>query len=154
MMRARRDYEAEELSAKLFSGLSEEYQAEIADAQGAVERLTARLAEVEESVPVDQMDAMLDRLVLARRIIAGVLDAETTPALNAKLHELFDSLVVDQRGARVTATPTFRDDGPMARVLDFGDDRSEGVEIGASLGEVVVRKIALVDGSDEAVRTW
>lgn len=153
--RARRDYENGELAAKLFSELSDDYDREIAEAQTAADRLATRLAEVEDSMPVEQMDAMLDRLVLARRIIAGVLDAEITPALNAKLHELFDSLVIDQRGARVTATPAFRDDGPMARVLDFGDERSEGVEIGESWTEgVVLRKIALVDGSDEAVRTW
>jgi hypothetical protein len=83
-----------------------------------------------------------------------VLDAETTPALNGRPHELFDSLVVDLRGVRVTVTPTFRDDGPMTRVLDFGEDTNPGVEIGESLGKVVLRKIALVDAGDEAVRTW
>ena len=57
-------------------------------------------------------------------------------------------------GARVTAVPRFRDEGPMARVLDFGDGTTPGVEIGGSLGEVVLRRIALVDAGDEAVRTW
>ena len=124
--------------------------------------MRSSLSAAEGSVPVDQLDALLDAVSSARRMIAGALEGSDVPRMNSRLQELLDSITVYRRGDRLCVVPRFRDEGEESstatpRILDFGDDSTPGVEVGASLGYVVTRSIELVpqvDGADEGVSPW
>jgi hypothetical protein len=89
-------------------------------------------------------------------MIAGALEGADVPRMNAKLHELLDSITVYRRGDKLAVVPRFRDESPRTRTLDFGDDTTPGVEIGESLGHVVARRIELArsEGVDDPVSPW
>jgi hypothetical protein len=72
-------------------------------------------------MPVDQLDALLDALSSAKRMIAGALEGEDVPRMNAKLHEVFDSITVSRQDDRLLVVPHLRDESPLTRVLDFSD---------------------------------
>jgi hypothetical protein len=150
--KAEQDYEAGDLSAKLFSQLDDRYEQRRTHAEDAQRRLRDRLSSIEQSLPVEQLDAILDSLNVARRIISGVLDADTTPILNARLHDLFDHMTVSVDDGRVTVVPHLRDESPLTRVIDFSEGQSlpEGVEIVGEPGGVVLTKIELVTTSPQA----
>jgi site-specific DNA recombinase len=145
--RARTDYEVGELSAKIYSRLDDDYEARKIHAEKARDRLTVRLRQTEQSVPVEQLDVLLDRLSAARQIIAGVLDAATTPLLNGRLHDLFDRMIVGVEDGRVTVVPHLRDEGPLTRVLDFSDgteSQPPDIEIIGEPGGVVLTQVELL----------
>lgn len=99
-----------ELSAKLFSQLDDEYEQRRSHAERARDHLRDFLSSIEGSTPTADIDAILDRLSAARQIISGVLDADTTPALNARLHDLFSHMTVEvtEQGVVVTLTSATR----------------------------------------------
>jgi site-specific DNA recombinase len=141
----------EDITFQQWSRLDADYDAREQLAEGARSRLRDKLTAAEGSVPVDQLDAILDAVSSARRMIAGALEAEDVPRMNAKLHTVFDSIVVGRRSKRLTVVPHLRSEAEAStesatsRILDFGSDTSEGVEIGATLGQVVMRQVELVD---------
>jgi len=98
-------------------------------------------------VPVAEIDALLDRVSVVSQMLSGRLTAESTPALNAQLREVFDELRVSRRGRRLVVEPRLRPDLiPPGRwvTLDFADPDSEGVEVVDYLdGMVEMAKIDL-----------
>ncbi len=143
--KAQQEYEAGELSAKIYSRLDDEYEQRRLHAEKARDRLRDRLSTVEQSLPVAELDALLDRLTAAKRIIVGVLDAATTPILNARLHEVFDRMTVSVTDGRVTVVPHLRDEGPLARVIDLSEGESgPDIEIVGEPGGVVLTQVELV----------
>jgi len=157
--RALADYEASDLAAKQWSRLDDDYDARERHARAAQDRLRSKLAQVEGSIPVADLDAILDRLSAVRRMIAGALDAGDVPRMNARLCRVFDSLVVSRRGEKLLVDPKLRPDflGESPRTatphtFDFGDDRSPGVEIAESAPPAVeLRRVELTssDGRDD-----
>jgi hypothetical protein len=154
--KARRDYEAGDLTAKLYSELSADYEREQARCQAAVERLRSSLAAVEGSVPVEQLNALLDAVSSARRMIAGALEGADVPRMNAKLHEVFDSITVSLRDDRLVVVPHLRDESPMTRVLDFSDGTESQPPEVQVVGNLVLRKVELTrpEGVDDASSPW
>jgi hypothetical protein len=155
--KAQREYEAGELTAKLYSRLDADYDARITSSEAAQRRLEARRAPVEGSrLPVAELDDLLDRLGVARRMIAGALEADDLPAMNAKLHEVFDSITVSRQRRRTAGGPHLRDDSPMTRVLDFSDGSEEAADVEVVPELVVLRKVELTrpEGVDEPFSPW
>jgi site-specific DNA recombinase len=155
--KAQQEYEEGDLSAKIYSRLDDEYDARRSHAEKARDRLRDRLATVEQSVPVEQLDVLLDRLSAARQIIAGVLDAATTPILNARLHNLFDRMIVGVEDGRVTVVPRLRAESPLTRVLDFSDGTEPlpDIEIVGEPGGVVLTQVELLpDEGSNAPSPW
>src|SRR6266511_57001 len=120
-IKVRRDYEADELSARLYSELTDEYERRIAHGEDARDRLRTHLSTIEGAHITADIDDLLDRSGAAMQIIAGVLDADPTPLLNARLHKLFSHMTVSVDEGRVTVVPHLRDEGPLTAVLDFSD---------------------------------
>jgi hypothetical protein len=91
-------------------------------------------------------------------MIAGALEGRDLPSMNAKLHEVFDSITVSRQGDGLLVVAHLRDESPMTRVLDFseGDPAAAqaGVEVAAEL--VVLRKVELTrpEGVDDAFSPW
>lgn len=79
------------------------------------------MARAEGSVPVKQLDALLDAVSSARRMIAGALEVADLPRMNAKLHEVFYLITVSRQGDRLVVVPHLRDESPMTRVLDLSE---------------------------------
>jgi site-specific DNA recombinase len=153
---AQLDYEAGELTAKPYSRLDAEYDQRITAAEAAQRRLEARRVAIEGAIPVAELDELLDRLGAARRMIAGALEGEDVPRMNAKLHEVFDSITVSRQGDGLLVVPHLRDESPLTRVLDFseGAEATPDLEVVPEL--VVLRKVELTrpEGVDDASNPW
>jgi hypothetical protein len=90
-------------------------------------------------------------------MIAGALEGEDVPRMNAKLHEVFDSITVSRQDDRLLVVPHLRDESPLTRVLDFSDgteSQPPDVEVVPEL--VVLRKVELTrsEGVDDASSPW
>jgi hypothetical protein len=115
-------------------------------------------------LPVDLLDALLDAVSSARRMIAGALEGEDVPRMNAKLHEVFDSITVSRQGDGLLVVPHLRDESPMARVLDFSDGTEPQPDVEVVPELVVLRKVELTrqtdaegawqEGVDEGASPW
>jgi hypothetical protein len=124
--------------------------------EAAQGRLEARMRDVEGQLPVAELDDLLDRLAAARRMIAGALEGEDLPGMNAKLHEVFDSITVYRDGDKLTVVPHLRDESPMTRVLDFSEGSEEAADVEVVPELVVLRRVELTrpEGVDDSSNPW
>jgi site-specific DNA recombinase len=123
------DYERGSLRADQWSRLDADCASRILQAQDALGRLQARLTTTEAALSMEELSATLEQLDSVGRMIQGDLTDEDIPALNERLHEVFDSFVVTHGGDRVSVEPRMNA-GWLPKgnwhILDFGTDDHGG----------------------------
>ena len=90
------------MTAEQWSRLDTEAQGRLHVAEQAPARPRHRLSEVEASIGVEEIDALLDRLASITRMVAGKLTAEDVPALGLQLAEVFEDFRLHRDGRQVS----------------------------------------------------
>jgi hypothetical protein len=147
--RAQRDHESDAITPNQWSRLDADYRQRLELGEHAIERLRARLSNLQDNAPSTQeLDGLLDRLDSLVRIVSGHLTADDTPRLNLQLCEVFEEFRVTRSGDRLIVEPKLRPEwippGTWHR-LDFGDDDHGGetvVEV-VEYFEPALRKVDL-----------
>lgn len=138
--KAEADYEAGDLTARLFARLDARYDQRRSHAEKARDRLKDRLSTAEGSTSTADLDAVLDAVLRVRKLVEGTLDADTTPMLQDRLRLLFEEFRVDADKSRPriivrpVLRPEHRPEGRW-RELDFSEgDATPGVDVVDYLG--------------------
>lgn len=152
------DWKRGAITAEQWGRLDAEVAPRIAEAEQARGNLTAALTEAEGEIDTASIDRLLDHLGTLREMVQGRLTADSTPALNLQLREVFEQFAVSSRpndegsGTRVIVEPRLRPEwmpevegSATPATLDFADENAQGVEV-AELLEPVLRKVDLTRG--------